>query len=309
MGSLIVDCLLLNNERLILTYNLTMIPKGTLIPIGGNENKGTEVREEDKLEFIEEGILSHVVKEAGGVDAQILVIPTASSIPVEVGKNYLEAFAKLGCGQVEVLDIRSIADADKESNIAALRAAQCVMFSGGDQSKIAKKIGGTKFHQILAAQYMNDSGFVIAGTSAGAMAMSDEMIAGGSSTESFIKGAVILRKGLALLPNIIFDTHFILRGRFGRVAEAVAHYPDLIGIGLAEDTGLVIKKGNDVKVIGSGMVIIFDGYTIEHNYQDILEPGTPMTLTNLKVHILSNSDMYDIKNRSVSVLPIEAEFE
>ena len=286
-----------------------MIPKGTLIPIGGNENKGTEINEADKLEFIAEGILSHVVKEAGGNDAQIVVVPTASSIPVEVGANYLEAFAKLGCKNVKVLDIRSAKEANNELNVLALQDANCVMFSGGDQSKIAKKIGGTTFHAILTERYMHDAGFVIAGTSAGAMAMSEEMIAGGSSAESFIKGAVIMRKGLALLPNIIFDTHFILRGRFGRVAEAVAHYPNLIGIGLAEDTGLVIKNGNDVKVIGSGMVIIFDGDSIQHNFQDILEPGTPMTLTNLKVHILSNSDMYDIKNRSVSVLPIEADFE
>lgn len=286
-----------------------MIPKGTLIPIGGNENKGTEIDEADKLEFIAEGILSHVVKEAGGNDAQIVVVPTASSIPVEVGANYLEAFGKLGCKNVKVLDIRSAKEANNELNVLALQDANCVMFSGGDQSKIAKKIGGTTFHAILTERYMHDAGFVIAGTSAGAMAMSEEMIAGGSSAESFIKGAVIMRKGLALLPNIIFDTHFILRGRFGRVAEAVAHYPNLIGIGLAEDTGLVIKNGNDVKVIGSGMVIIFDGDSIQHNFQDILEPGTPMTLTNLKVHILSNSDMYDIKNRSVSVLPIEADFE
>jgi len=286
-----------------------MIPKGILIPIGGNENKGTEIDETEKLEFIAEGILSRVVKEAGGTEANIVVIPTASSIPIEVGEAYLDAFDKLECTNVHVLDIRSAADANSDKYLVALRKANCVMFSGGNQSKIAEKIGGTSFHQILQSRYMEESGFVIAGTSAGAMAMSEEMIAGGSSTESFVKGAVIMRKGLSLLPRIIFDTHFILRGRFGRVAEAVSRFPDLIGIGLAEDTAMVIKNGNDVKVIGTGMVIVFDGNSVLHNNADILEPGTPMTLTNLKVHVLSNSDSYDISNRFVHVLPIEADFE
>lgn len=286
-----------------------MIPKGTLIPIGGNENKGTEIDEADKLEFVEEGILSHVVKEAGGTDAKIIVIPTASSIPVEVGEAYLDAFAKLSCTDVKVVDIRSKQDAELEQNLSAVRDCDAIMFSGGDQSKIAKKIGGTQFHKILEDRYLNEDGFVIAGTSAGAMAMSSEMIAGGSSTESFVKGAVRMRNGLGLLPKVIFDTHFILRGRFGRVAEAIARHPNLLGIGLAEDTGMVIKNGNDIKVIGSGMVIIFDGREIEHNNQAILEPNTPMTLANLRVHVLANSDSFDIATRKVKVLPVDAPFE
>jgi cyanophycinase len=282
--------------------------KGILIPIGGNEDKGVEENEQYTQEFISDGILFHVVEEAGGIDAKIVVIPTASSIPVEVGENYMDAFTTLGCKNVTVLDIRSTADSEKETSIKLIQEANCVMFSGGDQSKITNKIGGTTIHKILADKYKNEAGFVIAGTSAGAMAMANEMIAGGSASEAFIKGAVTMYKGLNLIPELIIDTHFIRRGRFGRQSEAVAKHPHLIGIGLAEDTGMIIKNGSDCTVIGSGMVIVFDGSKLTHNNEKILEEGTPMTMANLNIHVLSNSDMYSIKDRKVSVLAIDAPF-
>ena len=282
--------------------------KGTLIPIGGNEDKGLNEDEMYTLEFIDEGILYHVVKDAGGTDANIVVIPTASSIPVEVGENYLSAFATLGCKNVDVLDIRSKEDSETEHAIKLIKNANCIMFSGGDQSKITNKISGTRIHKIMQNRYTNEVGFVIAGTSAGAMAMANQMIAGGSATEAFVKGAVTMYKGLSLIPELIIDTHFIKRGRFGRQSEAVAKHPNLIGIGLAEDTGMIIKNGNDCTVIGSGMAIVFDGSKLTHNNEKILEEGTPMTMANLTVHVLSNGDEYDIKNRKVTVLPIEAPF-
>ncbi|WP_040249869.1 cyanophycinase [Psychroserpens mesophilus] len=282
--------------------------KGTLIPIGGNEDKGIDANEMYTLEFIDEGILFHVVKEAGGPDAHIVVIPTASSIPKEVGENYLTAFTTLGCKNVEVLDIRSKKDSEKQHAIELIKNADCVMFSGGDQSKITNKIGGSTIHKILLDRYQNEEGFVIAGTSAGAMAMANEMIAGGSATESFIKGAVKMYKGLCLIPEVIIDTHFIRRGRFGRQSEAIAKHPNLLGIGLAEDTGMIIKNGIECTVIGSGMVIVFDGSKLTHNNEKVLKEGTPMTIANLTIHVLSNGDQYNIENRKVTVLPIEAPF-
>jgi cyanophycinase len=282
--------------------------KGTLIPIGGNEDKGFEEDEIHRLDYIEEGILALVVDEAGGVNAHIVVIPTASSIPIEVGDNYTTAFTTLGCTNVKVLNIRTQKDAETPEAISLIKKADCVMFSGGDQSKISKHIGNTTIHNILMERYKNDANFVIAGTSAGAMMMSKEMIAGGSSKKAFIKGAVVMGKGLGLIPELIIDTHFIQRGRFGRISEAVAKFPDLIGIGFAEDTGIIIKNGKDCTVIGSGMVIVFDGSDLTHNNEKVLEEGTPMTMANLKVHVLSNGDNFNIKNRDVNVLPLEAPF-
>ena len=282
--------------------------KGTLIPIGGNEDKGFEDDEIHRLDYIEEGILSHVVNEAGGVDAKIVIIPTASSIPVEVGENYITAFSTLGCSKIDVLNIKSKSDSEREDFISLIKEADCVMFSGGDQSKISKYIGGTTIHKILSDRYINDEKFVIAGTSAGAMAMANEMIAGGSSAKAFVKGAVIMKKGLNLAPKLIVDTHFIQRGRFGRISEAVAKFPNLLGIGLAEDTGMIIKNGNDCTVIGSGMAIVFDGSHLTHNNEKILKTGTPMTMVNLKVHVLANGDHFNLNTRQVKVLPIESPF-
>jgi cyanophycinase len=281
--------------------------KGTLIPIGGNEDKGIEKSEIYTLEYITSGILARVVKESGGIDAHIVVIPTASSIPDKVIANYKKAFIKLGCTNVHILDIREREQSEMPESITLIKMADCVMFSGGDQSKITKIIGGTIIHHIMLDRLKNED-FVIAGTSAGAMCMSDEMITGGSSTESFYKGAVGLDKGMGFISNVIIDSHFIQRGRFGRLAEAVAHFPTLIGVGLSEDTGLVIKNCNYFEVIGSGMIIIFDPHNLHHNNIKILADGTPITLTNLTTHVLANGDQFDIEKRIVKVLPMDAVF-
>ncbi len=281
--------------------------QGILIPIGGNEDKGIGTNEQYTLEYIEDGILARVVRESGGTDADIVVIPTASSIPDEVGKNYLKAFDNLGCDNVFVMNIQEREQSEDPDNLERIRRADCIMFSGGNQSKIIEKIGGTTLHDILLDRFEKEP-LVIAGTSAGAMCMSREMIAGGSSTEAFIKGAVHMKKGMSFIPNLIIDSHFIRRGRFGRLAEAVAKFPMLIGVGLAEDTGLVIKKCNEFEVIGSGMVIVFDPRKLKHNNERILDVGTPMSLTNLKTHVLANGDRFNIKKKKVKVLPVDAPF-
>lgn len=279
--------------------------KGTLIPIGGNEDKGSDVGERYHLEYIEASILSRVVRESGGIDACIGVITTASSIPEEVAKNYLHAFSLLGCSNVHIMDIRTREQAEHPDNMELLKKADCIMFSGGNQSKIIRKIGNTRFHNLLRERFYEEP-LVIAGTSAGAMCMSTEMIGGGSSKESLIKGAVSMLKGMQLIPNLIIDSHFIQRGRFGRLAEAVAKFPVLIGVGLAEDTGMVIKNGQEFEIIGSGMVILFDPRDLRHNNEKILPAGTPMTLVNLKVHVLTNGDRFHISRRRVKVLPLNA---
>jgi cyanophycinase len=279
--------------------------RGILIPIGGNEDKGDE--NEDGLDFIEEGILAHVVKESGGPEAKIVVIPTASSIPEVVGDNYIAAFYKLSCSNVRVLNITTREQCSEPEILELLAVADCVMFSGGNQSRISTIIGDTKLSELIANKFRDES-FVVAGTSAGAMAMANEMIAGGSSKEAMQKGAVILKKGLGLIPGLIIDTHFIRRGRFGRLAEAMAIFPGLLGIGLAEDTGLVIKNCNNFKVIGSGMVIVLDPSNLSHNAHQYLEEGTPMSISNLKTHILANGDRFTLNDRKIKVLPIHEEF-
>jgi len=282
--------------------------KGILIPIGGNEDKGGEENEMHTLEFIDQGILSRVVEESGGKDAKIVLVPTASSIPDEVCEMYQEAFDKLECTNLHFLDIREPEDCLKPESIELVKTADCVMFSGGDQSKITGLIRDTEIHSILNDRYQNEK-FVIAGTSAGAMCMSQRMIKGGRITESFRRGVVRMGKGMSFAPELIIDSHFIKRGRFGRLTEAVARYPKLVGIGLAEDTGMIIRNGNDLEVIGSGMVILFDGRNLKHNNAELLEKGTPMTITNMVTHVLAIGDQYDIENHEITVLPMEVSTE
>jgi cyanophycinase len=145
---------------------------------------------------------------------------------------------------------------------------------------------------------------VLAGTSAGAMSMSKEMIMGGSSIECLTKGAVKIREGMGYIEDMIIDSHFINRGRFGRLAEAVAKFPNLIGVGLGEDTGLIIKD-KEFKVIGSGMVIVLDPSELSHNNHDILDEGLPMSMANLTTHILADGDRFFMDKRTIEVFPLE----
>ncbi|MBM3164611.1 MAG: cyanophycinase [Bacteroidetes bacterium] len=282
-------------------------PKGILIPIGGNEDKGIGDNEMHTLEFIDEGILSHLVRSAGGIDAEIVVIPTASSIPDQVIASYTKAFSLLGCYNIFPMDIRERSQSYDPLFLERMQSANAVLFSGGNQSEITAKISGTRLHEIMIDRYQQES-FVIAGTSAGAMCMSTQMITGGNTTEAFRKGVVGIGSGLGFTPNLIIDSHFIQRGRFGRLTEAVAKFPDLIGIGLAEDTGLIIRNNDEFQVIGSGMVIIFDGRKLEHNNEAILKEGCAMTLTNMVTHVLSNGDRFEINTRKIKVLPIGSPF-
>ena len=274
--------------------------KGTLIPIGGNEDKGAS---EEITEFVKDGILSHVVKESGGEESNFLVIPTASMIPNQVGKNYKKALKKLGCSNINVKNITKRSQCDKKSIQKLFTNADCIFFTGGDQSRIVDIIGDTPVHDIIFNRLKNEK-IVLSGTSAGAMSMSEEMIMGGSSIECLTKGSVKMRNGMGYIPSMIIDSHFVNRGRFGRLAEAVARFPQLIGVGLAEDTGLVIKN-EEFKVIGSGMVIVFDPSNLSHNNYGILDDGLPMSMTDLTTHILADGDCFYMDKRTIKVYPME----
>ncbi|MDZ4750704.1 MAG: cyanophycinase [Flavobacteriales bacterium] len=275
-------------------------PIGKLIAIGGAEDKGTESEgfytQHHNLHFFELGILRRVVQEVGGVDRRIEVITTASSIPKEVGENYLGAFGKIGCENVGILNIRNREEAKDEQNLLRIRSASCVMISGGDQLRLSSIFGGTDFLQIILDRYIYD-GLVIAGTSAGAMAMSNTMIYQGKSELAHLKGEVKITTGLAFVGNVIIDSHFDKRGRFNRLAQAVASNPSCTGIGLGEDTGVIITGGNHLEVIGSGAVVIVDGRDIKHSNITDVSMGTPICVENIKVSILVQGNSYMVKER------------
>jgi len=209
------------------------LPKGKLISVGGAEDKGTDLEQgfiqRNRLNFFELGILKRFIDEVGGVEKRIEVITTASSIPVEVGENYLDAFGKIGCKNIGVIDIRKREDVFEEEFINRVKNADGIMFSGGDQLRLTSIFGGTEIYNVLHDRYFNEEGFVIAGTSAGAMAMSNTMIYQGKSELAHLKGEVKITTGLAFMGNVIIDSHFDKRGRFNRLAQAVASNPQCTG--------------------------------------------------------------------------------
>ncbi len=276
-------------------------PKGKLISIGGAEDKGTDLEQgfvqRNRLNFFELGILRRIINEVGGVTKRIELITTASSIPEEVGVNYMNAFGKIGCNNVGILSIRNRQDVANPEYIERINNCDGVLFSGGDQLRLTSIFGGTDIYQILHDRLMQEEGFVIAGTSAGAMAMSNTMIYHGKSDLAHLKGEVKITTGLAFVANVIIDSHFDKRGRFNRLAQAVASNPQCTGIGLGEDTGVIITEGNVMEVIGSGAVVIVDGKDIRHsNISDISE-GSPISIEGLRVNILVQGNGYLLRER------------
>ncbi|MFZ6023553.1 MAG: cyanophycinase [Bacteroidota bacterium] len=277
------------------------IPKGKLIAIGGAEDKGTDLEKgevhRNNLNFFELGILRRIVEETGGTDARIEVITTASTIPQEVGDNYLHAFNKIGCTDIGVMHIRNREDALRPDYLQRIRNCDAVMFTGGNQMRLTAIFGGTPFLKTIHDRYQQEL-FVIAGTSAGAMAMSNTMIYEGNATRAHLKGEVKITTGLGFMDNVIFDSHFEKRGRFARLAQAVSANPSCIGIGLGEDTGMLITRGNRMEAIGSGLVIIVDGHEIKHSNMADIPEGNPITIENLKVHFCAKGNGYLVNERT-----------
>ena len=285
-----------------------MTPKGKLIAIGGNEDKGKEPEAGHNTKvfthnFIEEGILKRVVDEMGGPKARIAVITSASSIPDEVGANYIEAFGKLGVKDIDVLDIRDRKDVRPEM-IKRLSRADGVMMSGGNQLRLTTIFGGTAFLELMKRRYLEEPGFTIAGTSAGAMCMSSTMIYQGHSASGLIKGGVKMTTGAGLIQDVIIDSHFVERGRFSRLTQAVAGNPNSIGIGLGEDTGVVITNGDMLETIGSGQVMIFDGHEITYSDFADVEEGEPFSIEGMRVHIISKGHSYSVSQRMFTAVKV-----
>lgn len=274
-------------------------PLGHLVAVGGAEDKGTDLEkgilQRNRLNFFELGILKNIVSLVGTDEPVVEVVTTASSIPDEVAQNYIDAFSKLGSLNVGHMRIRTREDAAQAEYIERLKTCNCIMFSGGNQLRLSSIFGGTEFLDVLKQRYQE--GFLIAGTSAGAMAMSNTMIYEGNAALANLKGEVKITTGLGLLQNVIIDTHFDKRGRFNRLAQAVAAQPGAIGIGLGEDTGVIVSQGHELKAIGSGSVVIVDGKNIEHNNIADIEFGKPISVENIIVHIMSKGDVYNLETR------------
>jgi cyanophycinase len=273
------------------------VPKGKLLAIGGSESKEgqpkRESNQEDNLNFAPYQILERFCKELSGENPLVAVIPTASSIPEEMGDTYRKVFGKLGIKRVEILDIRNRTDASNGKYLEILEEASGFMFTGGNQLRLTSFLGGTPLMERLKERYTNEN-ILIAGTSAGAAALSTPMIYTGESDGGFRKGDVYITTGLEFMRDVAIDTHFISRGRISRMAQAIATNPQCIGIGLEEDTAIFFTEGQEMEVLGSGLIVVVDGKGLSYTNIAEIDPGVPVTVRDLKIHMLGRGDRYTL---------------
>lgn len=272
------------------------VPKGTLIAIGGGEDKGIKELKDEQLkniDFVSEEILKRFVQDLKGENPTIVVVPTASTLPEELAKDYSTLFHKLGVKNVEVMNIANRQDAKDPAYCDMVEKAAGIMFTGGDQLRLTSILGGTAVLELMKERYTYDN-IIIAGTSAGAAAMSTPMIYEGETIGGYIKGDVRITTGMEFLQDVAIDTHFIQRGRIVRMSQAIATNPGCIGIGLEEDTAIYVTEGTNVEVLGSGLVTIVDGMDISRTNIYEIETGQAFTVCDLKVHLLSKGERYKI---------------
>ena len=257
--------------------------RGWIIPIGGAEEKDNAP-----------AILRRFVQLAGGDQADIVVIPTASQLK-STGPRYERIFAELGAARVSALDFDTRRDCDEPSRISRLQSATGVFMTGGNQLRLSTLLGGTPIAKAL--RVMNAAGVPVAGTSAGAAFISEHMIAFGDEGSTPIAGSVRLAAGLGLTNRFIIDQHFRQRDRLGRLLTALAYNPFAVGIGLDEDTAAFIAPDNTVHVEGSGGITVVDAAEVNFSSMDSVNEGRPVCLLGVKLHILTQGATFNLHTR------------
>ncbi len=270
-----------NHKEISILITSDTEPQGTLVVIGGNEDK------EHNLD-----ILRKICELPPRGSRTVELIPTASNLPHEISQQYIQAFGKIGIPEVNIMDIKTREEANDPALVQRVLDANVVFFTGGDQLRITNLLGGSKVLETLRGHYMR--GGAVAGTSAGAAVMSETMIYGGEAGEAMRKGSVRMTAGLGFIRNVVVDTHFIMRGRFSRLLEVVASNPGHIGLGLDEDAGVIIRQGRYVEVIGPGVVLVIDAHDMRHSNITQIEMGQAIAAENIAVHSLVKGYKYDL---------------
>jgi cyanophycinase len=256
-------------------------PKGRLIIIGGHEDKEGE-----------RTILKAMAQRARGEHGRLVIVTVASQMPEELGREYRALFKDLGVRDVDVVDIRTRNEATDQKNVDKIADAKVVFFTGGDQLRITSQIGDSPVFQCMHEIYRK--GATIAGTSAGAAAMPETMLIAGAGDKSNQISALEMAPGLAFMHGVVIDSHFAERGRMGRLLGAVAQNPRNIGLGIDEDTAILVTGEERFEVIGSGAVYVVDGMGISYSSLSEKSPEGIVTIYDVKLHVLGQDDQYDL---------------
>lgn len=257
--------------------------RGYVVPIGGAE---------ERINAPE--VLERFVELCGGIEARIVIIPTASNLP-DTGDKYTEIFNNIGIRLAVSLPINERADGDRKEFLDELDRADGIFITGGNQLRLSTIIGGTEVAQKI--RRLNASGVHIAGTSAGAAIMPEHMIAGGSSGTIPSREGVNLAPGLGLTNSLLIDQHFSQRDRFGRLLTAISYNPFLVGVGIDEDTAIFIDPDKCFEVVGSGAVTIIDPSDMTYSSMSEAVLNQTLSLLDLKLHVLSAGCKFDISER------------
>ncbi|WP_013322881.1 cyanophycinase [Gloeothece verrucosa] len=271
---------MLQLEKQIQETKMPQSTKTAILVIGGAEDK-VHGRE----------ILHTFWNRAGGSEAIIGIIPSASREPVLIGERYQRIFEEMGAKFVKVLDIRDRAQGEDPAFQEYVEECTGIFLTGGDQLRLCGLLADTPLMERIR-QRVQLGEMSIAGTSAGAAVMGHHMIAGGSSGECPNRALVDMAMGLAIIPEVIVDQHFHNRNRMSRLLSAISGYPERLGIGIDEDTCALFEKDGTIQVIGRGTVTIVDAREMSYTNQAEVGTSDPLSLHNLRIHILSYGDCY-----------------
>lgn len=263
--------------------------EGSVIIIGGAEDK---VR--DRV------ILSRFAALAGGPDATITVISTASSLGLEAGERYRQVLGDLGVSRVRTVHAVTRGQANDETAALAMRDATGIFLTGGNQLRLSSTIGGTRLADAVLERFRQ--GAVVAGTSAGASAMSSHMIAFGASGATPKHRMAQIAAGLGVLPGVIVDQHFQQRNRLGRLLSLIAQNPSLLGLGVDEDTAGVVGPDHVMEVIGRGSITVVDGSRSETDAWEV-HGHKPLMISGVVLHSLPAGYRFDLRRRERVVAP------
>jgi cyanophycinase len=268
------------------------VTDGSVMIIGGAEDK---IR--DRV------ILSRFTTLAGGSDGVVAVISTASSLGHLAGERYREIFTGLGIPTVRPLHAMTRGQANDETFARQLRDATGIFLTGGNQLRLSSTIGGTLLAEAVLDRFR--AGAVVAGTSAGASAMSSHMIAFGASGGTPKHRMAALAAGLGVLPSVIVDQHFQQRNRYGRLLSVIAQNPSLLGLGVDEDTAGVVGPDHVMEVIGRGSITIVDGAGAETDAWDV-KGHRPVMISGVVLHLLPSGYRFDLRRRHRIAAPLKA---
>jgi cyanophycinase len=260
---------------------------GVLLAIGGAEDR-----------FRDRIILRRFVQLAGGENARIVIVPTASSMP-DAGEHYTTIFRELGAARADLAVVRHRDDAERDDWVCLIEQSTGIFLTGGNQLRVASILGGTRLVEAIRTRH--DGGVPIAGTSAGASVMSTVMVAGGRGGSTPQQQMVQMAPGLGLIDRVIIDQHFRERDRVGRLVTMVSYNPGLIGIGIDEDTAAIFHPDNTVEALGRGSILIVDGAQMRSNVY-ATHSSKALSIADVVIHFLSHGGCYDLRERTVTRL-------